>query len=255
MTPGVFYGIGVGPGDPELMTVKGAALLARCPNVFVPKARIASESVALGIARRYVSAGAAIHELVFPMTDNEDELSARWRESAVRVAEALRAGQDACFLTLGDPLLYSTYIYLVRALRAELPALNAVTVPGITSFCAAAALTGFTLGEGKEPLTIVPAADDLTAVRDALRRGGTVVLMKIGERLADVLRLLREENLLEHAVLVARAGQAGQRVETDLRTLRTDDSKAGYLSVVLVHGRGAKQEGRGSGVEGKRGKE
>ena len=113
--------------------------------------------------------------------------------------------------------------------------MSVVTVPGITSFCAAAALTNFTLGEGKAPVTVVPAADDLTAVREALRGGGTVVLMKIGDRLADVLGVLKEQGLIERAVLVARAGQTGQRVVTDLRTLQPEDARAGYLSVILVH--------------------
>jgi len=239
MTLGTFYGIGVGPGDPEWITLKGAASIACCMHVFAPKARVASESVALNIARRHISAGAVVHELVFPMTEDAAELRLRWRESAVQVAEVLQRGLDSCFLTLGDPLLYSTYIYLVRALREVLPELSVVTVPGVTSFCAAAALTDFALGEGKIPLTIVPAADDLTTVRDALRRGGTVALMKIGDRLADVLDALEEQGCLDRAVLVARAGQAGQRVETNLRELRrAGDARAGYLSVILVHAKG-----------------
>ena len=238
MTLGTFYGIGVGPGDSELITVKGARILAQCRNVFVPKARKASASVALKIARCYVPDGATIRELVFPMTRDSGELERQWRSSAAEVEQVLRGGRDACFLTLGDPLLYSTYIYLLRALEAELPGLAVVTVPGIPSFCAAAALTNFTLGEGKAPVTIVPASDDLEIVRQALRRPGTVVLMKIGERLRAILKILKERGLLDRAVLVARAGQHGQRVETDLRQLKLGDARAGYLSVILVHADG-----------------
>lgn len=237
-TLGTFYGIGVGPGDPELVTVKGARILGQCRHVFAPKARRASDSVALNIARRYVPPGATIHSLVFPMTKDFGELERRWRNSAAEVAQVLRGGHDACFLTLGDPLLYSTYIYLLRALQAELPGLKVVTAPGITSFCAAAALTNFTLGEGKAPVTIVPASDDLESVRAALRRGGTVVLMKIGERLRDIFGILKEHGLLARSVLVARAGQDGQRVVTDLRKLKSDDARIGYLAVILVHADG-----------------
>ena len=86
MTLGIFYGIGVGPGDPELMTVKGAGILTRCRHVFAPKARIAADSLALDIAKRYISAGTTVHELVFPMTPNRKELSLQWRKSAVQVA-------------------------------------------------------------------------------------------------------------------------------------------------------------------------
>jgi precorrin-2/cobalt-factor-2 C20-methyltransferase len=248
MSTGTFFGVGVGPGDPELVTVKGAGVIARCAHVFVPKARIKTDSVALNIARRYISRGAAIHELVFPMTKDSEELESRWQDSAGRVADVLRTGTDACFLTLGDPLLYSTYVYLLRAVRALLPELSSVTVPGITSFCAAAALTDFTLGEAKDPITIVPTSDDLTAVRNALGHGGTVVLMKIGERLRDILSILRDCNLIRRAVLVSRAGQPDQRIVTDLTTLGAADSNVGYLSVILVHA----GKGRVSGDEGSR---
>lgn len=239
MTLGTFYGIGIGPGDPELITVKGASLLKRCRHVVVPKARIASDSVALAIAKNYISPEATIHERVFPMTKDSNELNRRWEESAAAVAEILRTGEDVCFLTLGDPLVYSTYIYLLRALTACLPDVRAVTIPGITSFCAAAALTGFPLGEKKDPITIIPTADDLTSVKEALRRGGTVVLMKVGERLQDILLILEEAGVLEKSVFVAHAGQENQRVETDLRKLKHADARTGYLSLILVHATGS----------------
>ncbi|MHB8879288.1 MAG: precorrin-2 C(20)-methyltransferase, partial [Myxococcaceae bacterium] len=155
-------------------------------------------------------------------------------EAARRVGEVLESGEDACFLTLGDPLLYSTYVYLLRALRARLPQVRVVTVPGVTAFCAAAALTEFPVGAGKEPVAIIPTADDLEPVRSALARGGTVVLMKVGKRLPGIIDLLEQTGALNRAVLVARAGLDGQRIETDLKKLR-EAPEAGYLSVILVH--------------------
>ena len=235
MSLGTFYGMGVGPGDPELLTVKAASILGRCPHVVVPKAKAEGGSVALEIAGRYVHPGAVIHELVFPMTMDKAELSRSWKESAQTIAALLQTGADVCFLTLGDALVYSTYIYLLRELKAIAPGLEVVTVPGVTSFSAVAALTGFPLGEGKEPITIVPTADDLTAVRRALEAGGTVVLMKIGKRLGDILDLLEETGVIDDAVFVQRAGQPTQRIELDLRQLRGEDAQAGYLSVILVH--------------------
>ncbi len=235
MPVGTLYGIGIGPGDPELVTVRGARLIARLGHVFVPKARTAADSVAMTIARPYLRRDAVVRELVFPMTADGRELSERWKESAGRVAAVLEAGDDACFLTLGDPLLYSTYIYLLRALRAVSPEAKAVTVPGIPAFGAAAALTGFPLGEGKEPVTIVPSTDDLETLARALDAGGTVVIMKIGKRLPEVLRALGEADLLEQGVFVSRAGQSGQRIETDLRNLGCSELETGYLSIILVH--------------------
>jgi precorrin-2/cobalt-factor-2 C20-methyltransferase len=151
MRPGTLYGIGVGPGDPELITVKGAAILARCRRIFVPRARSAAESLALDIAERYVDGAAEITELLFPMTADKEELSLRWGEAAEAVAAALRTGEDACFLTLGDPLLYSTYIYLLREIRARMPDATVVTVPGITLSAPPPPFPGSPSGKGRRP--------------------------------------------------------------------------------------------------------
>jgi precorrin-2/cobalt-factor-2 C20-methyltransferase len=232
--PGTFYGVGVGPGDPELVTMKAVSVLQSCASVFVPKARTEGESVALAIAQRYVRADARVDELVFPMSADRGVLEKSWKQSAEAIAPVLESGADACFLTLGDPFVYSTYIYLLDALQQRLPDLQAVTVPGVTSFCAAAALTQSPLGEGKDLLTIVPTADDLSAVRRALQTGGTVVLMKIGQRLPQILDLLEETGRMQDGVFVARAGLPGERIELDLRKLCGGDPQSGYLSVMII---------------------
>lgn len=234
MKNGTFYGVGVGPGDPELLTVKGRNIIAACAHVFVPKARNKSESVALGIAGEYIGPHARIHEVVFPMVADRDVLESHWNECAAKIAEALSAGEDACFLTLGDSLLYSTYIYLTRALKGVLPDVEIITVPGINAFSAAAALTGFPLGEGKKPLMVVPAGDDLETLREALDHDWTVVIMKVGARLREIIGMLEERGLLDSGVFVARAGLEGQRIETDLAALKDVDEMTGYLSVIIV---------------------
>jgi precorrin-2/cobalt-factor-2 C20-methyltransferase len=233
--PGILYGIGVGPGDPDLMTLKGARVLQVCRHVFVPKARSEDASIALGIAKRFLSDDCQVYELVFPMSADGAELSRHWEQAARSVAEVIGTGEDACFLTLGDPLLYSTYVYLLRSLRRLLPSLEAVTIPGITAFSAAAALAEFPIGEGRERVVIVPASDDLGVIREALAGGGTVVLMKVGRRLLGILDFLEQAGFLDRAVYVARAGLEGQRVEGDLRQLRRQKQEADYLSILLVH--------------------
>jgi precorrin-2/cobalt-factor-2 C20-methyltransferase len=238
MKRGTLYGIGVGPGDPGLITVKGANLLAQCRHVFVPKARTKADSLALSIANRYLSSSSEVHELVFPMTSEREELSRRWGESAREIISVLEGGDDACFLTLGDPLLYSTYIYLLREIRASIPDADVVTVPGITAFSAAAALAEFPVGEAKEPVVVIPTADDLEEVRRSLKEKGTVILMKIGKRLPEILNILEDAGLIDRGVFVSRAGMNNQRVETDLRALRKEDAEAGYLSIILVHTEG-----------------
>ena len=232
---GVLYGIGVGPGDPELMTLKGAKALENCRHVFVPKARNENGSIALNIAGRYLRADAGIHELVFPMSADNAELLRHWEEAAQSVAEVAGRGEDVCFLTLGDPFLYSTYIYLVRFLRKKLPGVETVTIPGITAFSAAAALAEFPVGEGKERVVIIPASDDLDAIGKALADGGTIILMKVGKRLPKLLDFIEQAGYLDSAVYVARAGLDGQRVEADLRKLRDEKQETDYLSILLVH--------------------
>lgn len=236
MKKGTLYGVGVGPGEPDLMTVKGAKILASCPHVFVPKARQEGESLALSIAREHVGPDAQIHELLFPMTTDKAELETRWTESAAVIAEVLERGDDACFITLGDTLLYSTYIYMLRALRRLIPEVNVVTVPGITAFSAAAALSEFPVGEAKETITIVPTADDLDEVSRAVKAGGTVVLMKIGKRLDRILEILESTGAIGRSVFVSRAGLPQQRIVTDLNLLRGEDADRGYLSVILIRG-------------------
>ncbi len=103
-----------------------------CCRLFVPKAKVASESLALDIAKSYLSEKTEIHELIFPMLTNKKELEKCWNESACRIAEILKKGKNACFLTFGDAMLYSTYIYLIRALMEVLPGVEVETVPGVT---------------------------------------------------------------------------------------------------------------------------
>lgn len=235
MSTGTFYGIGVGPGDPELITVKGARLIAACGCVVVPKSRMKKESIALTIAKRYISEGAQIVEQVYPMTADKALLLEKWSEAAAEVLNHLRQPQDVCFLTLGDPLFYSTHIYLLRCLKELDPELRTITVPGIMAMGAASAITDFPLGEAKNTVTVVPTADGLAATRRAIEGGGNVVLMKVGDRLQPILALLEELDVIDRAVFVAKAGQDDEVVVTDLRSLKLSDPRTGYLSIILIN--------------------
>jgi precorrin-2/cobalt-factor-2 C20-methyltransferase len=231
---GTLFGVGIGPGDPELVTVKGARLLGSCPHVVVPKAAEASQSVALRIVQSYLIPETQIHELVFPMVVQQDALQAKWQESAAYVAALLAKGEDVCFPTLGDTFLYSTYIYLVQALLAIAPDTRIETVPGVTAFSAVAARMCFPVGKGKHPVTIVPSADDFATLDTALKTNGTLVIMKVGKRLDAILDKLEEHNVLEKSVFAAHVGMADEHLETDLRKLRGTGDKTGYLSIILV---------------------
>lgn len=236
MKTGTLYGIGVGPGNPELVTVKAARILASCGHVFVPKARIKAESVALTIAQRYINKNAQIHELTFPMTRDPVELARRWEENGRAVASILSSGEDAAFLTLGDLFLYSTYIYLLKELKKLMPQAEIVSVPGVTAFSLASALTAFPVGEGSEPIMVIPAAvTDINVIREAFMKPGTVILMKIDKRLPEIINIMEETGVIERAVMVSQAGMEDQRIETDLRVLKNCEPQTGYLSIILIH--------------------
>jgi precorrin-2/cobalt-factor-2 C20-methyltransferase len=231
---GKLFSIGMGPGDPQLVTVRGAEIIRQSAYVFVPTAKLGAESVVRRIAEPYLCVTSEVREVLFPMDLDREMLEKHWLRAAEQVACVLRLGTDACFLTLGDPLLYSTNIYLIIALRKILPHAVIEVVPGVPAFCAVAALTEFPVGRGKEPVTIVPSTDRLDDIRNAIALGGTVVLMKVGKRLAQILDLLEDLHVIEQAVFVSHAGMPNQRIESDLRKIRAASDTTGYLSIILI---------------------
>jgi precorrin-2/cobalt-factor-2 C20-methyltransferase len=184
----------------------------------------------------YADAECEICPVNFSLAKDREQRRKHWQQTAGEIAERLRAGQDVTFVTLGDTLLYSTYIYLIRALRQKLPEAKIETVPGISSFSLAAALTNMPLGEGLQPLQVIPSANDLGMIEAAVASGGGVVLMKIGRCLQEIIALLDRFDALDRSVFVSRAGLPDQRVETDLKCLHEADEKAGNLAVIIVQG-------------------
>ena len=238
--PGKLYGIGIGPGDPGLVTLKALRLLESVDLICVPQADRGEGSLARSILHKLLP-GKECLELTFPMTQDKQRLREHWGQAAEVVAGKLAQGLEVAFVTLGDPLLYSTYNYLLRALSERAPGLLVETVPGITSFAAAAALVNIPQVEGEERLAVLPASAGAETLKRALRDFDTVVLMKIGPRLAQVRRLLEELGMARDAILVSRAGLEGQVVARDIS--QVDGERLGYLSVVIV--RPARKEAEG----------
>lgn len=230
---GKFYGIGVGPGDPELLTVKAVRVLAGADVVYVPRSGRDRESLALETARPHLPAGCRQLSLSFPMSRDRLVLEESWRAAGEEVAARVREGLTVVFLTLGDPLLYSTYTYLLAYLARHYPDLPRETVPGITSFGAAAAAAGLPLAEGGESLAVLPCADGLGAVEKALDDFDNVVLLKVHRHLPEVARLLSARGLSDRALVAGRVGQAGQFLSRDIEGL----SDPGYMSLVIVNKR------------------
>lgn len=229
---GKLYGIGIGPGDPKLLTLKAKEILDTVDTIFVPKASDDGRSHARLIVGAAASGQKNFVELTFPMTKDKKMLETYWLRAARRIDKELKRGRTAAFVTIGDPFIYSTYIYLLETLRKNFPDIEVETVPGISAFTAAAASSSFPLVKGDERLAILPVTKNIGGLKKTLKEFDTVVLMKVGSRLERVISLLKEMRLIKSSVLVSHAGQAGEKIIRDLSSLQ--DKKLGYLSVIIV---------------------
>lgn len=231
---GILYGIGLGPGDPELITVKAVNLLSRLEHVFIPRARGSESGLAGVIVSRYLRKDAKTIDLEFPMRRDHDEVRRNWNLNCDLICDLLKTGKDAGFVTLGDPTVFSTYLYLLEAISERAPEFRSVTIPGVSAFSAAASLCNFPLGYGDMPLTILPASEDPDIVEQSLRKGGSYVFMKIGRRLDGLARGIEKARNVKRLSFVARAGLEKEIVLEDLNEIKKLDEKSGNLSVLLV---------------------
>lgn len=237
---GKLYGVGVGPGETELITIKAARVISDCPVIAIPKSADSSadgRSKALAIVERLISLdGKAILELDFPMTRDKDALTASRRVAALAIAAYLKVGRDVAFITLGDPFFYSTFGYLVPFVRQEAPAAAIEAVPGVTSFCASACAAMMPIAEGGESVAVIPAAYNLENVRAALAAFDTVILMKVNKTIDKVVDMLIETGLERKAVFVSRAGWPEERIVTDIASLKGESLD--YFSLIIIRKEG-----------------
>mgnify|MGYP002518977387 FL=1 len=225
---GTFYGVSVGPGDPELMTLKAVRCLEQCPVIAAPQTS-SGQMLALDIAKGAVDvSGKTILPLHFVMSRDPAVLRASHEEAARTVREHLDAGQDVAILNLGDVSIYATFGYLQELLEPE--GYPTVMLPGVPSFCAAAARLGQPLTGGmEEPLTIAPGRH----AAEVLAAPGAKVLMKSGCDLPGTLAALADAGLLGRSAMVCNCGLPGEEVWPDL-TAYDPDRPAGYFATILI---------------------
>lgn len=228
--PGTLFGIGVGPGSPDLMTLRAVERLGRADVILAAASPRNEHSVALSIARPYLRPGVETLRLDFPMTRDKAVLREAWDKNAALAAAQLRQGKNAAFLTLGDPLVYSTFGYLLRTLQALMPDLPVDIVPGVTSFQAAAAHTGTILCEGKEALHVLPGILDGEALKDCLDHPGRAVILKAYRNFPAIRASLEAAGRADDAVFVSQLGLEGETVRRGMR----DVDKPPYLSLVIA---------------------
>jgi precorrin-2/cobalt-factor-2 C20-methyltransferase len=232
---GTLYGIGVGPGDPELITLKAVKILKKVSQIFAAASSKNSYSLALNIVRCHLN-GAGVENLPFPMTKDPEVLTEAWERNALRVLAVLAQGRDAAFVTLGDPLTYSTFGYLLQTLKRLDPEVRVVTIPGITSYSAAAALSQIPLSEGEESFFVVSGALGAERLKEALRQTDNVVLLKTYRCFPEIFRTLEELELLDCATFISRVGLEGETVVQNLRELKGRDLP--YLSMLIIKKKG-----------------
>jgi precorrin-2/cobalt-factor-2 C20-methyltransferase len=228
---GRFYGVGVGPGDPELLTLKARRVLRGVDVVFHATGARSPRSVSGTILRQAGLRRARLVPLVFTMSQSAAVRARAWRAHAARVVGELRKGRACAFVTIGDPLLYGTYTYLLREIRRLAPGVAVETVPGITSFQAAAAQANLPLAEDREVLVVAPAWTPALVRHPALALADTLVLLKTYRHRRSLARALAKLGFRE-GVYAARLGLEGERVETDLA--RLPELPQEYLSLVIA---------------------
>ena len=227
---GKLIGIGVGPGDPELLTVKAINAIKQLDVIIAPKTEKKDGSVALNIASQYIKPETEIVYQVFPMTVGFAEDDTAWQSNKQEILELLQAGKNVGFLTLGDPMFYSTYIYVFRLLQHE--AVEIETIPGIPAFCAIGSATNTPIVEGDSILSIIPANMPEDRVRSALKTCDNAVLMKVYKNSDAVIDMLAEEGLAKQAVLASRCGLDDEVIIRDISGEK--GRKLNYLSTILT---------------------
>ena len=258
---GTLYGIGLGPGDPELMTLKAVRLIRACDVIAAP-GKAPRESVAYRIAVQSVPeiADKEVLALDMPMTTDEEKLRAAHAASAAAIKQQLDAGKDVAYITLGDPTIYCTFSYLQHLLEEE--GCTAELVSGIPSFCAAAARLGIPLVEWDEPLHVIPAVHKIEKTADTSERPelpethelqktaetpntpdtpkrqdipselelpGTCVLMKSASRIGEVREALRQSGRDVQAVI-----DCGMETELLCRNVEEIPENAGYFTLIIA---------------------
>ena len=183
---GCLYGIGVGPGDPELLTLKALKALRKVPVLCVPHAANQRDSYALNIVKGYVRPEQEILRLPFP-TDGAEGAAQVWREASVIVVDRLKQGQDVAFLTEGDPMLFSTFSYVLAGVRELCPEAPVEIIPGVSSVMAAAASSEVPLASHGQRLAILPAAYGLDALPEAPSTFDTVGLLEVSPNCLTLL--------------------------------------------------------------------
>lgn len=255
---GKLYVIGVGPGDPELLTLKAVRILKEVSCICVPKGREEGSSLALSIVQKAINLERKeVIEAHFPMRKTksikaskyqsikdsdpltpcrsdpftDSELNAKWNETAKNILSKLNKGLNVAFITLGDPAIYSTFFYLYDRLLELNPELNIEIIPGVSSINTAAAKAGISLALADEKIAILP-ANYIENLKDTLQDFDSVVLMKVHKAFKNIIKFLDKMGLVKNAVYISRAGMEDEKIFSDISAVK--DENLDYFSIMII---------------------
>ena len=232
-------GIGVGPGDPDLLTVKAVKAIQNAETIMCPASKEDRPSIALSVVSSLIdkSKNQEIIKLIFPMTKDKDVLESTWKKNAKIMAEKVLSGKNVVYLTVGDPYLYSTWIYMHREIQTNHPELKISVIPGIVSMFTFASKVGVSIAEGAEKVAIIPSCYDLSTVKEIAKNAESLIFLKDGRYFDQVIELLKESGFPDDSIFAI-----GQDLGTEKEIIRkltlgevNDDTlTTKYFSILVV---------------------
>ncbi|WP_420546441.1 precorrin-2 C(20)-methyltransferase [Nitrosopumilus sp.] len=232
-------GIGVGPGDPDLLTVKAVKAIQNADIIMCPASKEDRPSIALSVVSSLIdkSKNQEIVKLIFPMTKNKDILEETWKKNARIMAQKVLLGKNVVYLTVGDPYLYSTWIYMHKDLKENHPSMEISVIPGIVSMFTFASKAGVSIAEGADKVAIIPSCYDLSSVKEIAKNSETMVFLKDGRYFDQVIDVLKESGFPDDSIFAI-----GQDLGTENEIIRkmtlgevNDESlTTKYFSILVV---------------------
>ena len=230
--------VGCGPGDPELLTIRALNLITEADVIFVPTSKLDKPSIALSIVAKYIKETTKIINLVFPMVKDKDSLKDYWKKNTLEISQMVRTGKKTLYLTVGDPSLYSTWIYIHRELKKNHKDIEIEIIPGITSIFAFAAESKISLVEGNEHLSIVPACYDLNKVKNTVKASDTIVFLKDGRYFDNVIEMLSDSGFGEETQIAIAQDVSTKENILEVKHLKDlkgkKQSSQKYFSIMVV---------------------
>ncbi len=234
MEHGILDGVGLGPGAADLMTLRALDCIRKVDCIILPRKDEKSPSVAWDIAEETVGPveGQERLFLSFPMSRDPEVTTHAWNVAVQEIKDRVFAGKSVAFISLGDPFIYSSFIYLYEHAKKSWPEIEIKVIPGVSSITAAPIAAGIPVADGQERIAIIPAVYNKDDLRTIIRMFDTILLMKASSVMSEIIEILESEGLLDKSVYVASATMDKEQIVTDIRNIK--GKRGMYFSMVEI---------------------